>query len=237
MAAKPPRIPRPPGELANRLRGQFGYLVRSAMAFDEGVEDEAPRLAGACRVLFIPGSGKSLVYQLGAHKSITLPDTSIRNQQAVAPGVAIQLYGTDAQGKPLTAPRTALGGLAAPAADLRGTRWVAQGDAWMLSARWVPLQTWLMAPAVRSSSNKDYSRWDFIRVLANQEGGMHVDPTVEADHVQLGMTRSAIAVDHRDCRLAQRSGYSPARPTSYAECALHNPTLSRHPCGRLLMRR
>ena len=55
----------------------------------------------------------------------------------------------------------------------------------MPDAKWLKLDRWLQTPAVRSSTGVTHSRWDFIRVLANQEGGAHVDPTIEREYAQL----------------------------------------------------
>src|SRR5450759_3899729 len=97
MAPNRPRVPRVSGELVEALRSQYGFLVRSAAAFDAGAEDEAIRLALISRVLFSESGGKSLMQQLGAHKTITLPDTAILHERS-GPIRGFRGIGTDAQG-------------------------------------------------------------------------------------------------------------------------------------------
>jgi hypothetical protein len=160
------RIPRPPGELPTKLREQFGFLQVSAQAFDAGFEAEAVRLAGICRVLFMPAGGQSLMYQLGKHDAITLPDTAdfeFHERRGLPP-----------LGSPLAPGGLTVIGHRGPQPCFR-----APLDSRMDTAEWVPLKTWESRVAVRSSAGVTHSRADFIEVLANQEGGMHIDPTFD----------------------------------------------------------
>jgi hypothetical protein len=144
------------------------------------------RLAIICRVLFSESGGKSLMQQLGAHKTITLPDTAVFDAQPIAPGISIQLIGTDAEGNEGVVNDESCGGLTELTNGPRGgMRWTAPLDTRMPQARWMKLSAWLSSVAVRSSTDVTHSRWDFIRVLANQEGGAHLDPTVEISYTQL----------------------------------------------------
>jgi hypothetical protein len=161
------------------------FLTRSAAEFDKGAEEEAVRLAGACRVLFSESGGSSLVRQLGVHKTIQLPDTAQFDRQVIGPGLSIQMVGEDERGNDLTLPIEARGGLVDLGQGTGSMRWFAPGDTRMEGAAWLPLPRWLSAAAVRGSSGATHSRWDFIRVLTNQEGGAHVDSTIDADYAQL----------------------------------------------------
>lgn len=196
-APKHPRVPRRSGELVEALRSQYRFLVRSAKAFDEGAEDEALRLAVSCRVLFRESGGKSLMQQLGASKTIKLPDTAILHERT-GPIRNFQLIGTDEDGNEgtvLASGDDPPGGLTDPA-DGRdgGMRWTASLDTRMEGASWINLSEWLAADAVRGSSGVIHSRSDFIRVLANQEGGAHIDSTVEADYAELRSDTLGVAV-------------------------------------------
>jgi hypothetical protein len=147
------------------------------------------RLAATCRVLFTEsGGGKSLMQQLGTHKTITLPDTAILDKRAYGPIAAFTGFGKDAEGNrvELFNDNDPPGGLVVNNTSPDGRmRWTAPLDARMQGTSWSKLPKWLSTPAVRGSSGVTHSRSDFIRVLANQEGGAHIDPTVEADYAQL----------------------------------------------------
>jgi hypothetical protein len=182
--AKRKRVPRKPGEIHERLRRQYRYLTRSATFFDSGAEDEAERLAGACRVLFSDTGGTSLITQLHARHSFKLPDTAVLDVMGMHVGIPMKLHAVDEHGNEVT-PQFAAGGLIEIVDTPKGPRWGAPLDARMHDARWLPLDRWLSEPVVRDSTGITHSRDDFIRVLRNQEGGSHVDPTIEEDYARL----------------------------------------------------
>jgi hypothetical protein len=176
--------PRQPGEVSEQLRTQFGFLTRRIASFDEGHEKEAVALAGVCRVLFSDSGGMSVIKQLGARTELKLPDTAILDWSPVGGGIFVQVRQVNPDGSegPLSDSTGGLAELNGLADDLR---WIAPLDDWMDRARWMGLDEWLTKPAVRGSSGTTYSRQDFIRVLANQEGGMHFAPTVDSAYAKL----------------------------------------------------
>jgi hypothetical protein len=162
-----------------KLAQQCGFLCVSAQAFDAGFEAEAQRLAATCRVLFMPAGRVSLMYQIGAHRTLTLPDTANFDFH----GGVVQLQG-ERDGEPYHTGE-APGGLTILSTGRGDARFAAPFDTRMDEAEWVPLKTWLNRVAVRGSAGITHSRRDFIDVLANQEGGTHVDPTVDEAYMQL----------------------------------------------------
>ncbi len=124
--------------------------------------------------------------QLGAHKSIVLPDTAILDFQPIGPGMGVQLMGTKAgSDEQVVLNAGGPGGVVDLVDTPEGMRWIAPLDARMAQATWKKLPQWMSAVAVRGSTGITHSRWDFIRVLANQEGGAHVDPSVEITYRDL----------------------------------------------------
>ena len=44
---------------------------------------------------------------------------------------------------------------------------------------------WWHQSVVKDAQGREFSRWDLVRVVANQDGGAHVDPKVDQLHYQL----------------------------------------------------
>lgn len=180
------------GRLKEKLLQQLGYLERSALAYDQGHKDEAFRMAGVMRLLFC-NSKKSagLVFQLGG-KKIFLNSTCPR-----FPVEPLQLCGlvdfvfrpNRTEGEPI-AP---LDGSYTPEGE-----YFSVGGFPHFPTPQVPAQSdnfhqatqrrvdqWLNQLIFVFNPKEKLTREDLLKKAANQDGGAHVDPTLDPDYERL----------------------------------------------------
>lgn len=186
------KIPRPAGDFEQQLDRQMGYLRRSCAAFDAGEFDEAVRIALTIRVLVHNTSqSTSLLTHLGIQNALSYIDTGVyrapleaamREDLRIDPGdfilinpvhVGLVETGCVGEGKvgwyaPLRLQRFITG--TAPHRATRGT---------------APFDAWWNDPLVESSSRKTFSRSNLVLIMANQDGGGHVDANIDADYRDL----------------------------------------------------
>jgi hypothetical protein len=157
-----------PAELQAHFDEQLGFLERSAAAFDQGYEDEAKRLAVTLRVLLHETTqSHSLLGQLGR-----LPDTFL---DTAMPAQAANLM--------------AHGGLVFVAMGPPKTRYVAMLDDVPITAQ-AHFAHWWDAPVFIDQDRNSLTRKQLILIAANQDGGAHVDPTIDATYAKLSKQNS-----------------------------------------------
>lgn len=146
--------------LQEHLAEQLAFLEASARAFDQGFEAEAKRLAIALRILLSDrGNSKSLLGQVemkdGTFISTLLP------------------FNSDSL--------TAYSGLVSIALGPPKTRFVALLDD-------VPIRTeksfadWWSEPVFVDQQRRPMTREQLVRTMADQDGGAHVDPNLDAQY-------------------------------------------------------
>lgn len=152
------------GEALNRqLNDQLLFLKASSDAFDKGVDAEAKRLAVALRVLLHDTkSSKSLLGQLG-RKSGKFLSTALP-------------FNAD---NPLTH-----GGLICVRFGSLFASYVAELDNAPF-VEWLDFDEWWGSAIFRDAQRKIMSRRDLVCVIANQDGGAHVDPALDATYYAL----------------------------------------------------
>ena len=171
------RIRRTPEALREQLREQYGFLQRSAAAYDSGFEGEALRLAATLRVLLHDSvSSRSLLGQLQVKDGLRFEDTALYpgpglDQKA---GLVIIQITTRTEARHV-----------APLGDLSPARIHPP----LLFERWWTVRV------IEGSQGRIYSRRDLVLTMANQDGGAHVDPDLDADYAalrsdSLGVTHS-----------------------------------------------
>lgn len=159
-------------ELLVHLKDQIGFLLSSANSYDKGFIGEAKRLAIVTRVLLHDtGSSTSLLAQLGK-KNIGFYDTCIDYDPLnLAPHMGLIMM------------RLSTGS---------GAEYVAPLD--NLSPKRkkgkVSIHDWWIKIVFKDSSGNLFSRGGIIKILANKEGGAHVDPELDADYVNLSKFNS-----------------------------------------------
>jgi hypothetical protein len=157
-------------ELRERLRETVGHMLRSAAAYDSGDESEARRLAHSIRLLVKhsdKGQSKALLHQLGLLQGMSFLDTCgpipKGNLMTESPMVLMEFGPNGGRFKPRLAE---VGPWARP--KMR------------LFAEW-----WNM-PIIRNESAKvDFCRRELVLSVAEQDGGSHADPTLNAKYAAL----------------------------------------------------
>jgi hypothetical protein len=155
-------------ELLEHLIEQVGFLDVSCRGYDEGNTSEAKRLATAIRVLVHdpenlgPTSGVSLLKQMGVKDSMTYIDGSIEIEPPKPPAYVIT-----------SGP---LAGLAI--STYSNNSWAYEPNCWSLAidpARTVDFSTWWTKEIGHDSASNAFARQQFVKWLANKDGGAHVD--------------------------------------------------------------
>jgi hypothetical protein len=148
------------------------FLNLSARAYDDGYEAESKRIAVSLRVLLhdTPQS-HSLMHQLGLKASLSWVDTAERinpNNLIVAhPGLVIMRATMTESGVE--------GTYVPPLGDLAPSRLHPPQ----------PFNPWWTNDVMRDGNGTTWSRKDLVLMLANKEGGAHVDPKLTDKYEQL----------------------------------------------------
>lgn len=159
------RVPQTTGELQVHLQEQIGFLERSAQSFDDSFHDEAKRLAVTMRLLLHDtGHSRSLLSQLG-----------IKGQRFCDTAFPFDPHNL-----------AAYAGLASVKIGSGPTRHAAPLDGDDPSGfRWIDFDEWWNAVIFRYDGGRELTRRDLILAVANQDGGAHVDPALNADYARL----------------------------------------------------
>lgn len=159
-------------ELLGHLQDQIRFLMSSAESYDNGSIGEAKRLALVVRVLtHDTSSSTSLLTQLGK-KNIGFYDTSTDynpNNLLSHMGLLIMRLTT---GSPAV--------YVAPLDNLSPPRMKGK----------VSFEEWWNKIVLKDTTGSTFTRGDLVKVLANKEGGAHVDPKLDTDYVNLSKYNS-----------------------------------------------
>lgn len=188
------KLPRDRSSLEEQLARQLKYLGNSSALFDKGDHDEANRLATVLRVLLHDTkNSKSLLGQLGLKSSLLFVDTGLyrdRLNAALSNWVQLRHPGMSIGGiRPGEAGLVEVcsnpDGTAGWRAPLREQRFHPQDPK---SSAMLPPQTfsyWWETPLVEDSNMKLFSRKNLVLIMANQDGGAHVDAELDRDYASL----------------------------------------------------
>jgi hypothetical protein len=156
------------------LREQIAFLRSSAVAFDGGVEAEAKRMAVQLRVLLHDarrGRSVSLLTRLGVRDTLPWLDTAIVPDPSWQYDFALGLARLRS-GK--TGPQMSFH-YAAPLGDLGP-------DRQHPPAAFVD---WWHEAVLEDRAGHRFSRGNFVRMVADQDGGAHVDAELDAAYAAL----------------------------------------------------
>lgn len=157
-------------ELCQHLEEHVQFLLMSSDAFDRGFEGEAKRLAVSLRVLFHDTrNSKSLLAQIGKKDTSNYIDSSM-------PFVEGNLLSE--------------GGLVALILSGNRSGYFAFLDESPIESRLVPFEKWWCDPVFRDAKGSLLSRKDLILAMANQDGGAHVDPSLNKNYAELSRKNS-----------------------------------------------
>ncbi|CAG0983394.1 hypothetical protein ANRL3_02281 [Anaerolineae bacterium] len=155
-------------ELCDHLSEQIEFLRLSADAYDRGFTGESKRLAVTIRVLLHDSrSSHALLGQLGRLNAEFI-STAIPHDPSNI-GTHGGLVMIDAMGKE--------------------SQYIAALDD-VPFTRWLPFQEWWTEPVFVDTSRASLSRKQLILTAADQDGGAHVDPTLEKTYAQLSRQNS-----------------------------------------------
>lgn len=169
------RIKLSPNELENHLKEQISFLETSANSFDAGTEEEAKRLALAIRILVHDtSSSHSLLGQMG--KNLEFYDTS----SDLDPGNIL-----------------AHGGLIANLVGPNQNRCVARLDNFPINTvKMIDFDNWWNKPVFVDRQGRELTRKDLILISANQDGGAHVDSSLDETYANLSRNGFGVIVNH-----------------------------------------
>ena len=168
------RVERYPVELWQAIAQQGQFLANSSRLFDEGHEWEAKRLATTLRVLGRSSPHQeALLHLLGVRDSLRYASVVSRDDPAPSL-VTVEVHVEDVEHSPAYV-----------------LRWTPKEDV----VGFLPFSEWWDGPAL-VTAGETFSRWDLIRGPANQNGGAHVDPELDARYAALsrGEIGSAILI-------------------------------------------
>jgi hypothetical protein len=158
-----------PEDLEQHLREEIQYLHNLVRDFDGGFEAAAKKMAGSIRLLVHDaGKSKSLLGQLKLLDTPFYdtapnwdPDNLIPHQ-----GLVSMLIGT--KGASYDAPL-----------DMRPPHYI----------KWASFQEWWKKVVFADPDKNTLTRKDVVLVVADQDGGVHVDPSLEEMYAALSRQR------------------------------------------------
>lgn len=157
------------------LKEQISFLEASANSFDAGMEEEAKRLAVTIRILVHDTqSSHSLLGQMG--KKLKFLDTSsdLDSNNILAHGGLISI---------LTEPNQ--------------IRYAAMLDNLPTDkVKMIDFDSWWNKPVFVDKQGRKLTRQDLILTAANQDGGAHVDPSLDETYANLSRNGLDLIVNH-----------------------------------------
>lgn len=165
-AKKERRVARSRPDLLRAFREQFRFLVRSSAHFDDGDEAEAKNLAVLVRkLLHDQGHGVSLLTQLGERDRLRYIDTA----PPVDPKNLMPMCGL-------------VGQHILPGES--GARWLPTLDQQPTerTGRTSGVAVWWRSDVTRDAKGTLWSRERLVLVVANEDGGAHVDPALSESY-------------------------------------------------------
>ncbi len=176
------------------LREQVDHLDASIARFDDGVVSKASRIAICLRVLLHDTrSSTSLIAHLGLKEELWLLDTAERfGADNVFPTHTLvhNLIGGEADFVPAL-----LGKYASPCEcgrpGCRGLRPTGDGP-----PKWLTFEPWADRVVLAEPGGQvTFTAWELVKLMANKEGGAHVDSSLPEAYSQLSR-RNSLGIRH-----------------------------------------
>lgn len=162
-------------ELEVHLKEQISFLEASANSFDAGMEEEAKRLAVTIRILVHETSySQSLLGQMGENLKFLDTSSDLDSKNILAHGGLIKI---------LTEPHQ--------------IRYIAMLDNLPPdTVKMIDFDSWWNKPVFVDKQGSKLTRKDLILTAANQDGGAHVDPSLDETYANLSRKGLDLIVDH-----------------------------------------
>jgi len=154
--------PRTEDDLQHQLAEQLGFLEKSANDFDQGEEAEAKRIAAALRILLHDTKNCKSLLGLLDMKNMSFYDTSMEDESNI---------------------QTSHCSLVHVLLTSKPPRYVALLDD--TKYKKVDFDTWWNGIVFKDFDGYTISRKDLITTMADQNGGAHVDQSVNKDYSKL----------------------------------------------------
>jgi hypothetical protein len=188
---KTPRLAR---DFEFQLDRQLKFMNRSCADFDKGEYDEAIRIALTIRVLVHDTrQSTSLLTHMGIKETLSYVDTGVYRSlldpatqtwvNQISPGSVVAASSPVDVG--LVELGDAGGGRVGWFAPLRLQRFKPGTLPAKATRGASPFDVWWNDPLVESSNQKSFSRSNLILIMANQDGGGHVDASLDKDYKDL----------------------------------------------------
>jgi hypothetical protein len=160
-------------ELERHLASQLKFLASSSRNFDAGDVDEAQRLAVALRILLhTPRQGQALIRQVRLDRVLFLDGAGRVDPAGLLPTTALVM--TKFQVGP---------------EGIRSAEYVPRFSAPKLPepVRWLPFSSWwhqpvIVIPKEAPADPLVITRERLVLYIADQDGGAHVDPQIDAEY-------------------------------------------------------
>lgn len=162
--------PQSSADLRQHLADQIGFLESSADAFDADFHGEAKRLATTIRVLLHDTRhSKSLLGQLGMKDVLFFDSAHPRHPRAVTTycGLTVLMMGPQTH-KYVPMLDDTLDGPKRP----------------------LPFEAWWDSTVIVDNTHRRFTRKNLVLAVANQDGGAHVDPTLDEHYARLSRRNS-----------------------------------------------
>lgn len=158
------RVPVALTQIEEHFEDQLDFLAESCRAFDEGKTSEYKRIALAIRVLaYDKGQSRSLLGQLDMKGGLFMSyahEIDPKNLISSHPLVMIRLVGSS-------------------------SCFVAMLNNGPFPPKYLPFEVWWNEEVFRSPDGTVLTRGDFVSIVANQDGGAHVDPEIDERYSRL----------------------------------------------------
>ncbi|WP_420155685.1 hypothetical protein [Siphonobacter sp.] len=164
-------------ELKIDLERQLRFLKNSCKLFDDGELDESIRMSTAIRILvYDTGKSTSLLKQLGVKNQLKFIDTAEEFEESSwYPMGFTGLTYTDSY---ISAQGIEVFGFKARL-DFEGTSTTASFDDW-----------WASNVVIQDSHKSTFTRAALVTTVANQDGGAHIDPSIDENYAKLSRDHS-----------------------------------------------
>ncbi len=158
-------ITQTPEELENHLKDHTEFLLSSAESFDRGYKNEAKRLAVSLRVLLHDTrSSTSLLKQLSKKDGSYINTATPVEEESASSHCALAMI----------------------SATNYEAEYIAPLDSAIIGAStWMPFEDWWNAIVFVDKKRQTISRKELVLKIANQDGGAHVDPSLDEKYAAL----------------------------------------------------
>jgi hypothetical protein len=183
------KAPREPASLQEQLARQIGYLQRSAALFDDGFEDEAQRMAVTIRTLLHDTrQSTSLLAQLSLKQTPFVDTGTYRERLDAKLNEWVALHHPGNIVAAITAGEAGLVVMGLNRTEQPA--WIAPLGFPRLpplhpaftSGVTLPFEDWWTMPLIETGELRYFSRRQLVLIMANQDGGAHVDPSLDRDY-------------------------------------------------------